>query len=548
VKQKVAGLIGALDEVDVAPHDGGLGWEGIDFRSDRCVRELIEIGDQAIPALIETIDRDNRPTRTGWPEGRAVRKRRVIPVALFALEAVRAILSADAVETPSGRVVLWFETAEQRREIVKGLRAYWRKYGALPLEKRMMTLLSDPGVSPWTWREAALTLSQPGIGSPAVAGFREPTVAEAIVAALERDTACSDYDLERTYLRALVYLGDRRIGPKLASPFRLAAGKHVRQRLLADVARQLGEPGPMRAFASDFAAGRVKLPPDSSRKRGVLDSSESRDEFGLILRMFADSALPETEGALNSLLGARHPLHARAVADTLHCWIWYPGVRESFFLHPSCLALLRSALEDERDSGAVYKIYEGEVMITQGGVAWQERLPESLQDPKNRIVEVPERHCDRAALALQTLALGMPSYHPLHKDARHQLARVRWAVRQYPVAYRVLTPEERDWLECGSDHPRFVPAVSLERAATEADVKAGRALFHLDGQGRKATLELPAAGLLVRSEGEPTKVLILQAEVGPGGTVYGVVGEGVIGRFPGHRVVGVRALKDLGVR
>jgi hypothetical protein len=95
------------------------------------------------------------------------------------------------------------------------------------------------------------------------------------------------------------------------------------------------------------------------------------------------------------------------------------------------------------------------------------------------------------------------------------------------------------------DRPRFIPAVSLDRAATEADVKAGRALFHLDGQGKKATLELPAVGLLVRSEGEPVKVLILQAEVGPGGTVYGVVGERVIGRFPSHRVVGVRSLKDL---
>src|SRR5262249_33928084 len=154
--------------------------------------------------------------------------------------------------------------------------------------------------------------------------------------------------------------------------------------------------------------------------------------------------------------------------------IWDPGLRESFFLHPSCLALLRSALEDERDSGAVYKIYEGEVMISQGGVAWQERLPESLQDPKDCIVEGSDRHCDRAALALRTRARGMPAHPRPHKDARHQLATVRWAVRQYPVAYRVLREEERDWLECGPE-TRFVPAVSLDRAATEADLEAGRA-------------------------------------------------------------------------
>jgi hypothetical protein len=177
---------------------------------------------------------------------------------------------------------------------------------------------------------------------------------------------------------------------------------------------------------------------------------------------------------------------------------------------------------------------------------WYDHLPDIVQDSKQRIDSVRERLCDRAALDLQALALGMPAYHPLHKDARHQLGQIRWTVRHFPVAYRRLRPEETNWLECGRDaYLRFVPAVSLERAATEADVKAGRALFHLDGQGRKAILEIPAAGLLVQSEGEPVKVLILQAEVGPEGTVYGVVGKGVIGSFPGHRVVGVRPLKDV---
>jgi hypothetical protein len=533
------------------------------------VQELIRIGDPAVPALIDTIARDDRPTRTRVESGKVVSQSRIVSVSEVALTAVSDILRVRVVELASGSMRLGVSTPEDKQQTVKRLRAYWRKYGALSFDERMMAILTDPTVSPLAWRKAAVELSRltdswvisgnlrsrsrvdPKAINPAIARFQKPTAAQAILSALDRDHGPPPEDgppnidptpegVEQIYLQALVDLGDKRVAPELARRFDRARGDPVRQRMLAEAACELGNPGPLKAFARAFAAGSVGLPGQPSQER---------KELGRILRSLSEANFPEAEQALHSLTNTGHRYHSVAVANTLYAWPWGMPDDVDWFHQPISLALLRCALEDERDSGAVYQIKKSGLVISQPGegtLSGSADLPESLREPKQRIEAVRERYCDRAALALQTLALGMPSYHPLHKDARRQLAQIRWTARHFPVAYRRLRPAEADWL--GYDRHfsrRFVPAVSLERAATEADVKAGRALFHLDGQGRKAPLEVPAVGLLVQSKGEPVKVLILQAEVGPEGTVYGVVGEGVMGRFPGHRVVGVRSLKDV---
>jgi hypothetical protein len=56
----------------------------------------------------------------------------------------------------------------------------------------------------------------------------------------------------------------------------------------------------------------------------------------------------------------------------------------------------------------------------------------------------------------------------------------------------------------------------LDHPATKEDVKAGRALFDLDGKGKLHNLHLPAYGILKKDEKtkQSDRVLIVQAEIG----------------------------------
>jgi hypothetical protein len=97
--------------------------------------------------------------------------------------------------------------------------------------------------------------------------------------------------------------------------------------------------------------------------------------------------------------------------------------------------------------------------------------------------------------------------------------------------------------------PVFLPDIlPLDRAAFHADVKAGKAIFHLGGKGKAADLQLPAVAewkhnakkdqplrprperMEFRRDGTvfqgvgPLLLLIVQAEIGrDGGVVYGVI-------------------------
>ena len=57
----------------------------------------------------------------------------------------------------------------------------------------------------------------------------------------------------------------------------------------------------------------------------------------------------------------------------------------------------------------------------------------------------------------------------------------------------------------------------LDHVATAEDVKAGKAVFHLDGKGKLTDLKLPAVGLLIPDDKKKrwSTVLIVQAEVMP---------------------------------
>jgi hypothetical protein len=116
------------------------------------------------------------------------------------------------------------------------------EYGSTPIDERMMRVLTNPMASVEATREAAHNLAHFGedetrgttvwtgrrrgerkAPNSAVAKFSKPTVAEAIVAAMDRDFAARDggkadslHDyhrrhIEDSYLIPLIELGDRKI-------------------------------------------------------------------------------------------------------------------------------------------------------------------------------------------------------------------------------------------------------------------------------------------------------------------------------------------------
>ena len=66
-----------------------------------------------------------------------------------------------------------------------------------------------------------------------------------------------------------------------------------------------------------------------------------------------------------------------------------------------------------------------------------------------------------------------------------------------------------------------VPCVS-GRAATEADVAGGQAVFFVQGHSEPAATQLPACGWQTLSDGSEIPVIVIQAEIAPYGVIFGV--------------------------
>ena len=144
-----------------------------------------------------------------------------------------------------------------------------------------------------------------------------------------------------------------------------------------------------------------------------------------------------------------------------------------------------------------------------------------LAEPAIRRTEAAERACDAAAEKLNELVVGLPRCHPLLKDADKRLDALKASLDRLGTNFRRPTWRESQTLDLRFWSPTFMPNISsLGRAATAEDVKAGKAVFHLEGKGKPAELKLPAVAMLKADERKerPARLLIVQAEIGPDGT------------------------------
>ena len=138
--------------------------------------------------------------------------------------------------------------------------------------------------------------------------------------------------------------------------------------------------------------------------------------------------------------------------------------------------------------------------------------------------------------------------HPLRKDNEDRLAAVKRAFDRFSGNYRRANWRERDTIGANRWTPIFIPDIRpLARAATPDDVKAGKSIFHLDGKGKPADLKLPAVGMLKADAAKPNgpRVLIVQAEIGQDGVVYGIINRTEIRSLPARDLTSIKSFTDL---
>jgi hypothetical protein len=294
--KKAAWLIDSLDEVD-AKQMGQPG--GVDLAGDRRVEALIRLGDATVPALLDAFEKDDRLTRSVHFWRDFARSRTVMTVREAELTALMSILQVQFFKSASTGDNFTARGESVAKATAEKLREYWKMYGALPFDERMMKVLSDPKASFERRREAAVNLAtlnrprsigttawttgirggEPGKENAAIAKFKNPTTAEAMMAAMVADLAAFDKSppevrtspenvriqvldyqrsqIEQQYLGSLRELGDKRAAELVARRAGEASFSWERSSW-ASVAKSLGDPKPFQSFAKDFAAGKVE--------------------------------------------------------------------------------------------------------------------------------------------------------------------------------------------------------------------------------------------------------------------------------------------------
>lgn len=532
VAKMVAHLIDVLDDVDAWQRS----YPGeVLLVLDPRVEALIDIGDPAVPGLIDAVEKDERLTRSVHAWRPWAKDRTVLSVRAAALEAVTNILKTRFFRTGVLGDSITKRGPERVQGVVAELRGYWKTHGENPFTERMMKILTDSKSDGVATAGAARNLTQLGTkwrysgggmmtfdisrgqsGWPVpvlptdtsevrhlITQFSNPTVAEAILDAMDRHLKQFDAEarwigqhpestrakIEDCYLNALLRLGDRRAAPLLIQRYRSATDPHMGRRW-ACTAHPLGDSDALKEYARDLAGGKFPLPPG---KENSLPGDRARQpdivELQGIVGDLATVAIPEVNQALQAMTDPKHPYYRLLSRQLLYASYQFGG-NGAWIAHPYCLKLLRRELDN-----------------------------------------VKEGRSDCAAEKLRDLVFGLPVS---QQKAEQDLAALKRTFDSFSLGYRRVTPAEQRALHTSFWQATYIPDMApLGRAANEEDVRAGRAIFHLQGRGKLTNLALPATaslrGRVVTDEGRRSdhRVLIVQAEAdSDGNMLYGIIGDG----------------------
>lgn len=524
----------------------------ISFTGDRVFNELLDLGEAAIPALIDVLEQDTRMIRLPILDGPFPRQTGEFhQVDRPALDAIYAILQTSRFpEVPDGKPVVGEREINAAR-----IRAYWMKYGKLDFDKRMMHILTDHEQPEVAWRTAAANLARrseesngraeftSGIPAlrPIVRRFRNPTIADAILTAMDRERGIQESQgghngsfhgwpgTQQMYLDHLVTLGDSRIGPVLD---RRAAGSQdsdVRRRF-ALAAMKLGTLSEWTRFCRDVERGQVALKSAATKDSNFSNRSREEEELTRIVSALVRSKSSAADHAIQVLTDSLHPYYSSASKLVLHPITAWTESDSPWNSHPAFLRILRGGMTDNTPTGVRHNI---RIVERQNGpTGWTVGTVERFLSPEEwksgvfrKTADELKRH--RCASLLSDYIAGMPEFELLHQRFAQELAGVLSTYDRFAGHFRTMTWYERDRIRMGFVRPGFIPDIrQLPRPATLADVKAGRAVFELGGKGKLTEMKLPA-WLLLKSEAKkkyPAFGLVVQAETSHDGKpVYGVI-------------------------
>ncbi len=144
--QKIKALVEALDEV-VAHQWSQPG--GVDWIQSPIVVELIDVGQAAIPALLDVIEKDQRYTRSYAYHRDFFPMRYPMPVRSVALEVIERLMPTAVTLSPSHPYHL------------EELRRMWARVEDKSVAEQWLMLLADDRVDYFKWHLAAQRLTQP---------------------------------------------------------------------------------------------------------------------------------------------------------------------------------------------------------------------------------------------------------------------------------------------------------------------------------------------------------------------------------------------------
>ncbi|MCA8910829.1 MAG: hypothetical protein KDB82_03940 [Planctomycetes bacterium] len=547
--RKVEWLIDSLENVDRRQ------WSqpgGVDLANDWRVQGLVEIGDPAVPALIDTIEFDKRLTRSMHYWRDFAQSRYILSVREAALVAVMSILQLNLFEAHYTGDNFTSHGAGAAKQVAAKLREYWATWGALSFPERMMTLLQSPDTDADKLLDASVALAFPGgrqaygttiWGSnwiefrtkrpnPAVERFSNPTAAEAILSAMiDHSHSFKDANsaeriaVEEAYVQCLTALGDKRIVEELNDGYHHF--DHLRwKRLMATAAYDLGDGTCLGEYLQGVLDGSIEL-------HGFVDRREaafSHEAAGILLLLGRVDLAPARELRLE-LLNHTSPLY-RPMRDILlrRLSMWRSSFADSTF----ALDFLASMLNDTSSrKGSKWSVDSDVVWIQESGETDADNLPESLSGPELRKRKAAARVCDLAGYYLNRYVAGLPETHPLARDQEDRLRRMRLAFDRLRPAMRRISFEEGIALGNPGQFKWVVAPHPLSVAAGAGDVEAGRAIFSLPASSTADSAALPLGAEL--KDGTP--VLVLQKETDLfGETWYGVVSLHEVQRVPASRL------------
>ena len=465
-EQKLSYLIDVLEDVD---HDTN--YDFIESHRDFRLNALIQLGEVAVPRLIEVIAQDERLSRSEDRISPNGRQAKVLPVRELARIALTQILKLDLrwETSPDFGTFIKDRGRKRGRQLATELRQFWRKFGRYPFDERMMVILTEKNRDPyesqqWDAVHNLVKLGEKLKPNPVIKKFKNPTVAEAILSSMDLHLAvwrkhnrddpgpAPDY-LVDYYLGYLIELGDSRIGPELAKRAKTPATPQM-HRKWSHSAYLLGTKKPWKDFARQFIQGRTTIP-NSGELLAVLSCLTGLKEP--VFRQALQSVIEEKH--------AFHPILASKILDPSNSFPWFP---DTFSLD-----FARSKLSNQRASTIIWYIDKEMLELSREGERFWgislPALPKPIQNPKQRRTKASSRICDEAAMFISRETIGLPHYHVILKDHKTAFQRMVKEFQRYP-RYRVLTTSERRHFGFYRVGPLFAPDVRpLNRPANPLD-------------------------------------------------------------------------------